>query len=290
MMTNNRWALFPYDSEDYYYPGAALRKHWDRLHRGDKEPFPSTAYLKSYYQSNPDVLERIPQFNGKFDRLAKQLQEAWRLYHKGEFQKSVELGLSLGFPGYCVANKATLVYADHLAHGRDKRLALYEETGHRAEQVRSHLPDHANSHYLRAIALGRHSQSASVIEALTHGLGSIIKDCLETTLKLEPEHAEAYMALGIYHATVIEKVGKMVARLTYGADKKESLLCFESALELAPGSPLIRIEFANALLAMFGNKRLNEATDAYVSAAEMVPADAMQRLEVERAAASLEED
>ena len=34
------WTPFPYDDEAYRYTEAALKKHWERLHRGDHEPWP----------------------------------------------------------------------------------------------------------------------------------------------------------------------------------------------------------------------------------------------------------
>ena len=35
-----KWHAFPYDSAEYTYDAAALKKHWARLHLGDVEPWP----------------------------------------------------------------------------------------------------------------------------------------------------------------------------------------------------------------------------------------------------------
>ena len=35
-----KWTKFPHADKAFAYDGAALKKHWDRLHRGDGEPFP----------------------------------------------------------------------------------------------------------------------------------------------------------------------------------------------------------------------------------------------------------
>jgi tetratricopeptide (TPR) repeat protein len=160
----------------------------------------------------------------------------------------------------------------------------------RAERARKLMPRHANSHYLYAYALGRHSQNSSVLEALAHGLAGKIKDALDRTLELEPEHAEAHMAVATYHAEIIDKVGSMLGGLTYGASKDLAMQHYEKALELLPHSAIARIECANGLLMLFGNGRLERATELYIEASKLEPWDAMERLDVELAKSRLEED
>ena len=74
-----------------------------------------------------------------------------------------------------------------------------------------------------AYALGRYSPGISVAKALAQGLGSKVKHALETTLKLQPKHADAHIALGAFHAEVIDKVGKLLGR-TQGADDRAQAL------------------------------------------------------------------
>ena len=63
-----------------------------------------------------------------------------------------------------------------------------------------------------AYALGRYSQGISVAKALAQGLGGKVKNALETTIKLAPKHADAHIALGAFHAEVIDKVGSLLGR------------------------------------------------------------------------------
>ena len=72
------WTAYPHDSSAYQYPGAALKKHWPRLHRGDCEPWPDDS--KS--------------------------QDAWRAYHAGDFARAVSLGLKAGGAAIAAADKA----------------------------------------------------------------------------------------------------------------------------------------------------------------------------------------
>src|SRR5262245_36537134 len=106
-MAKGGWTKFPHPDKGYVYDGAALKKHWDRLHRGDCEPFPK----------------------------AEGLQAAWRHYHAGEFEQAVAGGLEAGVEGYSVANKATAIYATYLEKSAPKKVKLLEEAMKRGEEA-----------------------------------------------------------------------------------------------------------------------------------------------------------
>jgi tetratricopeptide (TPR) repeat protein len=141
---------------------------------------------------------------------------------------------------------------------------------------------------LYAYAAGRYSQRISVAKALAQGYGGKIRAALEAALKLEPRHAEAHIAMGAYHAEIIDKVGALVGGLTHGADRKAGEEHFRKALKLTPDSPIAHIEMANGLVMMHGKKMLEEAGRLYAKAAAISPRDAMEKLDVETARAELE--
>ncbi len=58
-------------------------------------------------------------------------------------------------------------------------------------------PDFVNAFYFHAQALGRYSQEISITKALAQGIGGRVKASLDRTLKLEPNHAEAHIALAV---------------------------------------------------------------------------------------------
>ena len=253
------WKKFPYPDQAYAYPGVALQKSWARLHRGDCEPFPD----------DPKV------------------QDAWRSYHAGDFGKAVETGLGCGITGYNAANKAAAIYANYLETNDERKCSLLLEVARRCEEQQEKTPHDANAWYLHAYALGRHSQSISVVKALAQGLGGKIKHSLTQALEIEPRHADAHVALGAYHAEVIDKVGSLVGGLTYGAKKSTGNELLEAALKLNPDSAITRIEYANALVMMFGKAKMKEAERLYREAAAFAARDAMERLDVEVAKAEL---
>jgi hypothetical protein len=256
------WTPFPHLG-DYTFDVAKVKKHWTKLHVGDAEPMPK------------DV----------------KLLEAWALFHSGEFQKSAELGLALGGDGITVANKATSIYANYLEAKESVKLSLFIEVAARAEKLAKDATTRAeslpNAYYWQAYALGRYSQGISVAKALAQGLGGKVKDSLEKTIKLQPKHADAHIALGTFHAEVIDKVGSLIGSMTYGAKKDASFRLFQEALRLNSKSAIAMIEHANGLVMLDGDKRLTEATKLYEAAAAMKPLDAMERLDVEMAKAEL---
>jgi hypothetical protein len=61
-------------------------------------------------------------------------------------------------------------------------------------------------------------------------------------------------------------------------------------LKLVPDSAIARIEYANALVLLFGDKRMDDAIDLYEKAAAAAPVEAMEKLDVELAKSELEEE
>ncbi|MDE1947553.1 MAG: hypothetical protein KGL43_02530 [Burkholderiales bacterium] len=255
-----KWTAFPFDSAEYRYDAAALKKHWARLHAGDAEPWPKD----------------------------EAVQTAWALFHAGEFHKACEAGLKAGGSGIAAANKAQAIYANYLEKSEKTRLAMFLEVAGRAEAQQAAEPKNANAFYWQAYALGRYSQGISVVKALSQGLGAKVKAALETAIKLAPRHADAHIALGAFHAEVIDKVGKLLAR-TQGADAATGLALFKQALEINPTSAIARVEYANGLVMLEGEKRMKQAEKLYADAAACKAMDAMERLDVEMAKAELED-
>src|SRR5262249_43649606 len=99
MAAAKKWAAFAHSSKAFAYSGDALKKNWEKLHRGDCEPYPKDA----------------------------QVQEAWRLFHQGRFAEAVEAGLAAGGAGITAANKAQAIYANGVEPKEASRVALFEE-------------------------------------------------------------------------------------------------------------------------------------------------------------------
>jgi len=255
-----KWTAFPHLG-DYPFDAASVKKHWARLHAGDAEPLPADA----------GVLE------------------AWVLFHSGEFQKAAEAGLKAGGEGITVANKACAIYANYLEKKEKHKLDLFMEVAERAEAQAAENAQNPNAWYWQAYCLGRYSQGISVAKALAQGLGGKVKDALEKTIKLQPKHADAHIALAAFHAEVIDKVGTLIGGMTYGAKRETGLKLYQDAIRLNPNSAIALIEYANGLMMLEGDRRMKEATKLYEQAAATKPMDATECLDVELARAELQE-
>lgn len=248
------WKHFPYPSAEFEYTGATLKRAWAELHMGDAEAWPGS----------------------------KAVVQAWIDFHAGRFEQAAHAGLAAGLSGHAAANKATCMQAVYL-ESRASKCALLLEVASRCERQQQEQPDCAAAFYWHAFALGRHAQEMSILEALARGVAGQVRGSLDTTLRLAPRHADAHIALGVYHAEIIEKVGAVVGALTYGASRDEALRHFRQALALNPESAIARVEFARALNMFGGRARTDEALALLRQAVACKPRDAMERLDIERA-------
>lgn len=262
--------------------GAALEARWSRLHATDREPWPDERLLGRLSKHHEAFAAWLQARHGA-PAVAHDLQKAWERFHSGAFEAAIEAGSQLGALGATVANKAAAVHSLNAKRGSAHELELLDAAVERGERAISVLPDYANAHYTLALVLGRYSQGISILKALAAGIAGRVRTHLERTLDLEPRHAEAHVAFGLYHAEIVNKLGRLAAGLTYGASPDEALSHLQRAAKLAPESPIIHIEHANGLLLLDADRYREEARRMYAQAAAIEPADAMERLDVERA-------
>lgn len=284
MAKKARWASFPHPDAKFDYAGAKLAKAWPKLHAGDREPYPDEKHVAALLAANPKLGKPAQAAT-----IADTLAEAWRAFHRGDFEDAWESGTGLGPIGASVAIKAAGIHAVHLLDDDKAREKRFLELVKQAEEAVAALPGEANSHFRHAFALGRYSQCISIAKALTQGLAGKVKVALEHTLELEPDHAEAHTALGLYHAEVVSKVGGLIAGLTYGAKAATGESLLKRAIALTPDSPVAHIEYGNGLMLLYGSKKEDQAAGEYEKASTLKPLDAMEKLDVEFAAAQIED-
>jgi tetratricopeptide (TPR) repeat protein len=253
-----RWAALPY-ADLPRFDTQRLLAAWPRLHAGNPLEPPAPGPLA----------------------------EGWVCYHNGEFERAAAIGLQHGTDGLMLANQATAIYANYLEPREAVRLALFLQVAERAAGQAAVEPGNAHAFFWEAYALGRYAQGISVARALAQGLGSKVKVALERAIALQPQHADAHIALGAFHAEVIDKVGALVGRMTYDVSAEAALALFERGLALNPSSASGWMEYARGLLMLQGERRLVDAMNLYERAAAVVPADARERLDVELARAGL---
>ncbi|HSC08713.1 MAG TPA: hypothetical protein VLD59_17960 [Steroidobacteraceae bacterium] len=285
-MARRARARDPISNDAFRYPGNALKDKWPQLHHGDREPFPDAGRIARLARGEPRLTAWLDAEGGAA-AVAGRVQEAWRAFHGGNFPHAIEMGASLGPLGAAAANKAAAIHASAMAPGAAGALKILQAASKRGEEAIVQLPDAANSHYMLALVLGRYSQRISILQALAEGLGARVRKLLERTLELDPRHADAHIALGLYHAEIVGKLGGFVAGMTYGASPSAALKHFKRAIELAPRSPIAHLEYAQGLMLLDARAHRAKALELYQRAAECEPFDAMDRLDIERARQAL---
>jgi tetratricopeptide (TPR) repeat protein len=248
-----------YTGTPFDFSGAALEQRWPALHAGNLEPYPA----------EPAV------------------QEAWRAYHEGRFEEAVALGKAHGGLGLVPAAFAATIYAHYLESEEDRKVAIFETAMDLAERATEACPDNANGYYMLAVSQGRYSQFISMIEALSKGMAPKIRGAAERCIELQPKHAEGHVTLAGWHAEIVDKVGGMLAGLSFGAKKDVAEELYDQALALAPNSPVPYIEKAAGLLLMFGESSRDDAMQLLQKAVTLEPVDAMQVLDIAKARKTL---
>jgi tetratricopeptide (TPR) repeat protein len=280
---SSKWAAFPHDAKGFVYAGHALKKAWPALHAGDNEPYPDGQRAQALL----DIAGK-PAKGLDAAALATRLQDAWRAFHRGDFQGAFDAGEALGPLGASVAVKALGIHATYLVDDDAEKLGRFEQAAKLAEAAVKALPGEANSHYRHAFALGRYSQGLSIAKALKQGIAGKVRESLNATLELAPKHAEAHTALALYHAEIIGKIGAMIGGLTYGAKAAEAESHIKTALKLTPDSPIAHVEHGNVLLLLYGEKKEDAAANAFEKAGKLKPKDAMEALDAAYANSQLE--
>ena len=264
-MKITNWTQLPEDFK-FDYSLQQLQEVWEQVHAGDQEIFPL-------------------DYEGDEELLNKQAQ-AWLHYHNGDFQKAAQIAHDLGEDGSVILAKSIAAYCDYLCENEDEAIELLKSCMEICETAAEQQTDYANAQFVCALIMGRYSQRISITKALSQGLGGKIKSYLEATLELEPNHAEAHTAMGLYHAEIIDKVGAMLGGLTYGAKKPIALKHFETSLELTPETAIAAIEYANGLTLLKGS---NDKIEELMShAANCEAFDALQNCDINFANEQLE--
>lgn len=234
-----------------------------------------------------DLLSRWEQLHAAdlAEQPTGELLAAWLLFHNGFYEESANAALKLGSEGIPVLIRSVVAYTDYICEDEDYCVEILEQAYLLGETQGG---DSINNQFTTGLAMGRYSQSISITKALAKGLGGKVKNLLTTVLIAQPDHAEAHLAMAMYHAEIIDKVGATLGGLTYGAKAKTAYSHIEKALDSVPNA-INLIEAGNAFILLKGDKGMDEATALYQRAAEVEPLDALQSMDVDFAASQLED-
>lgn len=275
---SEHWTPFPNPDPAFDYAGERLRQAWPQLHAGDREPFPDRENIAELIDDETRLGDTA--FGTDAIKIAAELQDAWRDFHRGEFRQAYERGLGVGPLGQAVAITADGVQAFFL-EGRDaEKIERFQVLAERAGNAIDLLPLRAASHYRYAWALGLLSRQLPTMQVLAEGLGSKLHAALDAALELDADHPEAHTALGLYHAEVMDKIGMALAKLTWRVEPEAAEAHLRTAIRLTPDAPNAWVGLGIGLGLLDAHKRADERKAALAKAAAMRPLDARQALEI----------
>ncbi|BDP41963.1 hypothetical protein DAETH_19320 [Deinococcus aetherius] len=210
---------------------------------------------------------------------AQSQQAAQALFDEGKWQEAASSAAALNTgAGFALAAEATTAGAA-LSPDNQKK-ALFEKAQGYARQAIALDKNNADAYFELARAEGRLAQYSGILNSLN--LAGDMRKNLDQALKLKPNMAGAYVALGLWHANLVAK-GRAATFVT-GARANQITPNFEKAIALEPGVAVHRIEYANALL-LQGNKA---GAAAQLQKAVSLPAETFwQKRDLEEAKARL---
>lgn len=285
---NDDWQPFPLDQSAYDFSGTKLQEQWPVLTRGFNYPFPDAAKVTEMAQRYPELREQTA-FNGDAEAYSQALQDVWRDMFRGDYAKAKAKGLKLGPAGQVPAMFAQVTYALYLEPNTERKHQLLEEVISRTDAAGELVQADTLAQFGRAYAKARLGEELPIGTVLKRGYTSQIPDELEQLLKQDQQHAFALATLGGYHAGVIRKVGSMMARMTYGANKGDMEKYFAQSMAVVDDIPISHFEYANALTYVYGDDEQRKVIDHLRLAANLKPRYAMEALEVELAKKLLRE-
>lgn len=176
------------------------------------------------------------------DASAQSIDEARAAFADGRFLEAAELGEALGTSGgYALAARSLAVYA-HYEAPEEEWGDLIERAMRMGDEAVRADSTNPEAYYQSVHAVGRYAKRAGTITALRKGLGGKVRNLLEATLALDPDHIGAHIGFGGWHADIA--ASGFIARRMYGGRKEEAVAYYERALELAPESKVVMLEYA----------------------------------------------
>ena len=208
---------------------------------------------------------------------APDIGQARALYAQGAFLRAAEEAAQIGTSdGLALAARAMLAYAAYEAPEAEKPARLDAAEGFAREALKRD-PQNVEAMLHLVIALGYRARLDGAIAAHFRHRGSEAAKLLKRALARAPDSGWVHAALGGWHAETVAAGGPLFARTLYGASLGQAIANFERALQLLPADPVIRIEFAKALLRTRPKKYAGRAQALLEEAQKLTPRDAFER-------------
>lgn len=293
------WAKPPFNTEVFDYTHEQIKRNWSVLLRSLGIEFPSPEYLRKRAENIPAYRASLDRpgvpFDGDYERLSRDVVEAWRLCLKGDYQKARWQGERLGFPGVFPAFFSQILYATYLEKRLDHKHMLLQDVANQyityskvADALRKAGSEYTMDYVVFRMgyvyALGRIAEDSPMRVVLARNYVFKIKNAINDMEELAPKHPLVLAMLGTLDANIMRRVGKAAGLATFGTKHSSVQKYFEQAVATLPDVAIVRTEYANSLIYMNKKRNIDQALEQLVAAAAIRPTYAWEALDAMYAA------
>ncbi|MCY4313011.1 MAG: hypothetical protein OXD44_04825 [Gammaproteobacteria bacterium] len=200
---------------------------------------------------------------------AASLEEAGTAYAEGRYLEAAQIAEKIGgASGFALAANSLNTHALYYAE-KEEQSGLFRHAMDLAERAVEIDPKSLRGHFELVRAMGKYAQGIGRIKAMSEKYAEQIREHLEIALSLDDNSADAHLALGSWHAGLIEVMGSFLAGVLFGANRKDAFFHIERALELDPDGIDTHYGSANGYLALGKRKYRKKAEGLLLRVAEL---------------------
>ena len=195
---------------------------------------------------------------------ATTLEEAETAYAEGRYLEAAQIAEKVGGAGgFALAANSLNIHAFHYAE-KEEQSRLFRHAMGLAERAIEIDPKNLRGRFELARAMGKYAQGIGRVKAMNEKYVEQIREHLEVALSLDDDLADAHLALGSWHAGLIEVMGSFLAGFLYDANRKDAIFHIERALELDREGIDIHYGSANGFLAL-GEQKYRKRAEGLLS-------------------------
>ncbi|MYB35047.1 MAG: hypothetical protein F4X92_08000 [Gammaproteobacteria bacterium] len=223
------------------------------------------------------------------DAKATTLEEAETAYAEGRYLEAARMAEKAGgASGFALAANSLNTHALYYAE-KDEQSGLFRHAMDLAERAIEIDPKSLRGHFELVRAMGKYAQGIGRVKAMNEKYAEQIREHLEFALSLDDNFADAHLALGSWHAGLVEVMGSFLAGILFGANRKDAVFHIERALDLDREGIDIHYGSANGFLALGKRKYRKKAEDLLSRVAELPVQESYQASIQEKAVQRIKE-
>jgi len=211
------------------------------------------------------------------------LDHALNLFKQGDFVAAADAAEILGTAdGDALAARALLAEGAYRARGEVAETLLDRALADSAAALEKD-PYHFEALLQRVIALGYDARRMGIWRAHDAGVGKQTKKLIDRALSVDDRQPWGWVVLGGWNAEVLAD-GGLFGRLLYGVSEDAAIESYEKAVAIAPDDPVLRVEFARALLRLGIRSHGDDARQQLETASTLPARNAFEALLKEQGA------